>query len=107
MLPGNCLAQDVLSPLAFLHCPETGEGEVDALHYAMFFWVPTNAEKPNHLWLGGANAETEAYATLMKTIDAGLEGIDSLAGLHSFNDSLGDAGNAALYLAVAVATQSI
>lgn len=80
---------------------------MDALHYAMIFWVPANAEKPNHLWLGGADAETEAYSTLIKTIDAGQESIDSLTGLHNFNDSLGDAGNAALYLAVAIAAQSI
>jgi len=74
VLLGNCLAQDVLPSLAFLHCPETGEGEVDALHYAMLFWGPANAEKPNHLLLRGADAETKAYATLMKTIDAaGLE----------------------------------
>lgn len=42
------LAQDVLPPLAVLHRPETGEGEMDVLHYAMFYWVPVNAEKPNH-----------------------------------------------------------
>lgn len=80
MLQGNCLAQDALPPLAFLHHPVTGEGEVDALH----------------------------YATLMKAIDtAGLESVDSFTGLHNFNESLGNAGNADLWLAVAVATQSI
>lgn len=75
MLQGNCLAQDALPPLAFLHHPVTGEGEVDALH----------------------------YATLMKAIDtAGLESVDSFTGLHNFNESLGEAGNADLWLAVAV-----
>ncbi|MBV6691223.1 MULTISPECIES: hypothetical protein [Serratia] len=45
---------------------------------------------------------------LMKAIDAaGLESVDPLTGLHNFNDFLGDAGNAALWLAVAGATQSI
>ncbi|XQS18735.1 hypothetical protein ACJ6TS_09430 [Citrobacter telavivensis] len=40
----------------------------------LLFWGPANAEKPNHLLLRGADAETKAYATLMKTIDAaGLE----------------------------------
>lgn len=34
-LIGRCLAQDVLPPFAFLHHPETSEGEVDALHYVM------------------------------------------------------------------------
>ncbi|WP_276330834.1 hypothetical protein [Serratia inhibens] len=42
---------------------------------------------------------------LMKAIDAaGLESVDPLTGLHNFNDFLGDAGNAALWLAVAGAT---
>ena len=49
------------------------------------------------------DAETEAYATLMKAIDtAGLESVDSFTGLHNFNESLGEAGNADLWLAVAV-----
>lgn len=63
-LIGRCLAQDVLPPFAFLHHPETSEGEVDA--------------------------ETEAYATLMNGIDAaGLESVDSMSGLHNFNTSSG------------------
>lgn len=111
VLLGRRLTQDVLPPLAFLHRPEAGEGEVDALHYAIsqaLDWVPVNAEKPNHLWLSGVDTETEAYATLRKAIDtAGLESVDPLTGLHNFNDFLGDAGNAALWFAVAGATQSI
>lgn len=62
---------------------------MDALHSAMLFWGPANAEMPNNLWLSGAAAEIEVYATLMKTIDAnGLKSIDSLMGLHSFHYSL-------------------
>ncbi|WP_185922713.1 hypothetical protein [Hafnia paralvei] len=111
LLLGNRLTQDILLPLAFLHRPEAGEGESDSLHYAIsqaLDWVPVNAEKPEHLWLSGVDAETEAHATLMKGIGAvGLKNVDPLTGFHNFNDFLGDPGNAALWLAVAGATQSI
>lgn len=111
VLLGNRLTQETLTPIAFLHRPEAGEGEMDALHYAIaqaLDWVPVNAEKPKHLWLSGVDAETEAYATLMKAIDAAsLENVDPLTGVHNFNDFLGDPGNAALWLAVAGAAQSI
>ncbi len=71
-------------------------------------WLPVNAEKPEHLWLSGVDAETETYATLLQVIDeAGLKSIDPLTGFHNFNDFLGDPGNAALWLAVAGATQTI
>jgi len=49
--------------LDFLHRPETDEGEVDVLHYAMFVWILVNVEKQNHLWLSGVDAETEPHAT--------------------------------------------
>lgn len=111
ILLGNRLTQDVLPTLAFLHRPEVGEGEPDALHYAItqsLDWVPVNAERPKHLWLSGVDAETEAHATLMKAIGAaGLKNVDPLTGFHNFNDFLGDPGNASLWLAVAGATQSI
>ena len=111
LLLGNRLTQGILPPLAFLHRPESGEGEPDALHYAItraLDWVPVNAEKPEHLWLSGVDAETEAHAMLMKGIGAaGLENIDPLTGFHNFNDFLGNPGNASLWLAVAGATQSI
>lgn len=111
ILLGNRLTQNVLPPLAFLHRPEAGEGESDSLHYAIsqaLDWVPVKAEKPEHLWLCGVDAETEAHATLMKGIAAaGLKNVDPLTGFHNFNDFLGDPGNAALWLAVAGATQSI
>ncbi|KAB5494054.1 hypothetical protein F8562_11135 [Klebsiella sp. RCJ4] len=111
ILLGNRLTQDILPPLAFLHRPEAGEGEPDALHYAItqaLDWVPVGAEKPEHLWLSGVDAETEAHAALMKGISAtGLKNVDPQMGFHNFNDFLGDPGNASLWLAVAGATQSI
>lgn len=111
VLLGNRLTQETLPPIAFLHRPEAGDGGRAALHYAItqaLDWVPVNAEKPEHLWLSGVDAETETYATLLQVIDeVGLKSIDPLTGFHNFNDFLGDPGNAALWLAVAGATQTI
>lgn len=111
LLLGNRLTQDVLPPLAFLHRPEAGGDGIDALRYAItraLDWVPVNAAKPEHLWLSGFDAETKTYATLMQAIDeVGLKNVDPLTGFHNFNDFLGDPGNAAFWLAVAAAAQSI
>ena len=111
VLLGNRLTQDVLPPLAFLHRPECGEGTMDALCYAItqaLDWVPIKAEKTGHLWLCGVHAETEDYVALMKAIDVtSLESVDQFTGIHNFNDFFGDSGKAALWLAIAAATQSM
>lgn len=87
ILLGNRLTQDILPPLAFLHRPEAGEGEPDALHYAItqaLDWVPVGVEKPEHLWLSGVDAETEAHAALMKGISTtGLKNVDPQMGFHN------------------------
>ena len=84
-----CLAQDVLPPLAFLHGPETGECEVDVLHYTIFAGFQLMLKNPNHFWLSIMDAETEPHATLIKAINAaGLESVDSLVGLYNFNEPL-------------------
>lgn len=111
ILLGNRLTQDILPPLAFLHRPEAGEGEPDALHYAItqaLDWVPVGAEKPEHLWLSGVDAETEAHAALMKGISA--TGLKMSTRRWVFIISMifwVIHGNASLWLAVAGATQSI
>mgnify|MGYP003365638943 CR=1 FL=1 len=111
VLLGNRLTQNILPPLAFLHRPEAEQGTSEALKYAIrqaLDWVPVAAEKPKHLWLSGVEAETDEYVALMQAIDGtGLDSVDRRSGFHNFNDFLGDPGKAALWLAIAAATQSI
>lgn len=111
VLLGNRLTQDTLSPVAFLHRPESGGNTLEEMQYSIaqsLDWVPVAADIPEHLWLSGVVAETDEYIALMKVIDdSALKNIDQQNGMHNFNDFLGDPGEAALWLAVVAATQSM
>ena len=111
LLFGNRLTQEILPPLAFLHRPEASQGTSDELEYAIqqaLDWVPVEADIPEHLWLSGVVADNEEHSSLMKAIShTALKNVNQITGTHNFNDFLGDPGNAAIWLSMVAATQSI
>lgn len=105
LLFGNRRTQTTLAPLAYLHRPEQERGmTAETLHYATqqaLNWVPMAPAAIEHLWLSGIDVErqgdvTQALLTLPSALKHGQ-------GLHDLDASLGHAGGAAPWLAIATA----
>lgn len=106
LLLGNRLTQKTLTPRALLHRPEKShpetldEGAIQALD-----WVPLPENKLHHLWLAGLTNEQHGHVTAL-TGKSPLAALNPASDIDNLDCTLGNAGCAASWLAVAAAAQA-
>ncbi|MDK9355127.1 hypothetical protein QQF54_00210 [Lelliottia sp. V106_10] len=106
LLLGNRLTQKTLIPRALLHRPEKShpetldEGAMQALD-----WVPLPENKLHHLWLAGLTNEQHGHVAAL-TGKSPLAALNPASDIDNLDRTLGHAGCAAPWLAIAAAAQS-
>lgn len=109
LLFGNRLTQTTLPPIAYLHRPEQERNSTDAdLLYATLQaldWVPLEGQSIEQVWRAGIAAQRTAAMTsaLLETPIP----VETPQGVCDLDASLGHAGEASPWVAIAVATQTI
>jgi len=109
LLLGNRMTQTTLPPMAYLHRPEQQRANTsDALLYATrqaLDWVPLDAKSIEHTWRVGIDAQRHAaISTVLAQVPMPVK---HNQGLIDLDASLGLAGTASPWLAIAAATQTI
>lgn len=106
LLLGNRLTQKTLTPLALLHRPEKNPPEtlVDGIAQSMD-WVPLPENKLHHLWLAGLTNEQHGSVIALPG-KSSLTAINPVSDIYNLDRSLGHAGCAAPWLAIAAAAQA-
>ncbi|WP_246201435.1 hypothetical protein [Budvicia diplopodorum] len=105
LLLGNRLTQKTLAPRALLHRPEKSptetleEGALQAMD-----WVPLPSDALKHLWLSGLSDKQHRRIMELQGKPP-LVAINSGSHLYNIDSSLGHAGCAAPWLAIAAAAQ--
>jgi hypothetical protein len=109
LLFGNRLTQSTLAPMAYLHRPEQERAPTDAaLLYAVrqaLAWVPLPAESIEQIWRVGIHAQRRAALSTV-SVDGALPARPN-QGCCSLDDLLGHPGQAAPWVAIAAAAQTI
>ena len=110
LLFGNRLTQTTLSPSAYLYRPEQERSaSTDDLDYAArqaLYWAQVeDVETIEHVWVARVN--TERQADLSTVVERLAIPVKPLQGLYNLDASLGYAGRAAPWLAIAAAAQAV
>jgi hypothetical protein len=107
LLFGNRLTQSVLPPIAYLHRPEQQRDLANAgLLYAArqaLDWVPLQAHSIEQVWRAGVGAQRHVESVLL---DVAMP-VKPPQKFCNLDASLGNAGKASPWLAIAAATQTI
>ncbi|NUL36763.1 hypothetical protein [Kosakonia sacchari] len=104
LLLGNRLTQDALEPLALLHRPDAAPaGELSEGMYMAAYNVPLKENIVKNLWLAGLTGEQRAEVIACQNIHPAQSVDDD--GVISLDISMGHAGAAAPWLAIAAATE--
>jgi hypothetical protein len=106
LLLGNRLTQNTLTPFALLHRPEQSVPDTLAENITQAMdWGPVQPEDVHHLWRAGLSVSGQKAIAALNGLSP-LQGVDMNTAQYDIDTALGQAGCAAPWLAIAVATQA-
>lgn len=105
LLLGNRLTQQSILPMAQLHRPDSSSaGDLDSGMRMAAYNVPVKEDTIKHLWLSGLSEQQHAEVIIHQDKHLAQDAIEG-AGTINLDSSMGQAGAAAPWLAIAAAAE--
>ncbi|EEC0295749.1 hypothetical protein YV76_003174 [Salmonella enterica subsp. enterica] len=106
LLLGNRLTQSTLTPYALLHRPEQSAPDSLAENIAQALdWGPVQPDALHHLWRAGLSQD-EQTAVMTLNGQSPLRGLEMNTSMYDLDNTLGQTGCTAPWLAIAAASQA-